>query len=358
MLQKRERIPPTVVSKMSTIKKTKILSKSVSDQDNSPVPTPINHWLRLSDEMVLSILRLLSKEDLGKVSLLNKKFRDLSRDNSLWTELTLDYQDIKQNAESCRKLVERCKKLASLKITNRSHIPNSLNIMTVVIRAKDSLTSLDVDSSLQNWTYAAMDELGLMKGLKNISFTFNARYPQHPQGLSKLAQLDQLEGLKIDIRTNAYGTGLSFMKNVLKQLKQLKTVELTNANSEMLAALANNNPGLKVLEVLNNSNFDDEIIYALSDKCPDLEELKLNFLVREPVPAKFSFPNMKYLDIKLYTYYTYKENDVYETMIGIIENLKCLRSFNLRGFYTGAEKATDSLFQRIQNQYPELNFAF
>ena len=214
---------------MSKIKKIKTLSASVIDQDTSTIP--VNHWLSLSDEMVLSILRLLSKEDLGKVSLLNKKFRDLSRDNSLWTKLTLDYQDIKQNAESCRKLVERCKKLASLKITNRSHIPNSLNIMTVVIRAKDSLKSLDVDSSLQNWTYAAMAKLGLMKSLKNISFTFNARYPQHPQGLSYLAQLDQLEVLKIDIRTNAHGTGLSFMKNVFKQLKQLKTVELTNANS-------------------------------------------------------------------------------------------------------------------------------
>ena len=220
---------------MRKIKKTKTLSASVSDKDTST--TPVNHWISLSDEMVLSILRLLSKKDLGTVSRINKKFRDLSRDNSLWTELTLDHQDIKQNADSCRKLVERCKKLASLKITNESHNPKSLNLMSVVIRAKDSLTSLDVNSSLQNWTYAAMAKLGLMKSLKNISFTFNARYPQHPQGLSYLAQLDQLEVLKIDIRTNAHGTGLSFMKNVFKQLKQLKTVELTNANSEMLAAL-------------------------------------------------------------------------------------------------------------------------
>ena len=95
---------------MRKIKKTKTLSASVSDKDTSTIP--VNHWLRLSDEMVLSILRLLSKEDLGKVSLLNKKFRDLSRDNSLWTELTLDYQDIRQNAERCRRLVQRCKKLS------------------------------------------------------------------------------------------------------------------------------------------------------------------------------------------------------------------------------------------------------
>ena len=81
----------------------------------------INHWPRLSDEMVLMILSHLPLKDLVMVSLINKKFRDLSRDDSLWTELTLDYEDIKNKTESCRKLVERCKKLASLKISNQSY---------------------------------------------------------------------------------------------------------------------------------------------------------------------------------------------------------------------------------------------
>ena len=104
-------------------------------------PTYINHWPTLSDEIVLMILRHLPLKELVKVSLINKKFRDFSRDDSLWTELTLDYEDIKQNAESCRKLVERCKKLASLKISNESKNWKPLNIMTVVIRAKETLKS-------------------------------------------------------------------------------------------------------------------------------------------------------------------------------------------------------------------------
>ena len=99
----------------------------------------INHWLRLSDEMALYILHHLPQESLKTVSLVNKRFRDLSRDDSLWTELTLDYEDIKHSAESCRKLVERCKKLASIKISNKLSNWKTLNIMTVVIRAKESV---------------------------------------------------------------------------------------------------------------------------------------------------------------------------------------------------------------------------
>ena len=85
----------------------------------------------LSDEVVLSVFRFLPQEDLVTVSLVNKRFTHLSKDPSLWTQLTLDYENIKQNAESCRKLVDRCKKLASIKITNSSRKCSKLNIMTV-----------------------------------------------------------------------------------------------------------------------------------------------------------------------------------------------------------------------------------
>ena len=42
--------------------------------------------------MVLFILRLLPQKDLVTVSKINKKLRDLTRDDSLWTELTLAYE--------------------------------------------------------------------------------------------------------------------------------------------------------------------------------------------------------------------------------------------------------------------------
>ena len=119
------------------------------------VATAVNHWPRLSDEMFLFILSHLPRKDLVKVSRVSKKFRDLSRDDSLWTDLTLDCEDIKRKADSCRKLVERCKKLAILKISNR-FVNSTVNIMTVVIRAMESLKSLEVNRLLETWTPAAM----------------------------------------------------------------------------------------------------------------------------------------------------------------------------------------------------------
>ena len=173
-------------------------------------PTNINHWPILSNEMVLMILRHLPLKELAKMSLINKKFRDFSRDDSLWTELTLDYEDIKQNAESCRKLVERCKKLANLKISNESHNWLTLNIMTVVTRAKESLKSLEVHPSMTTWSPAAMAKLGQMKNLTSLTLKVNtdAKQVYSYEGakiLEELAKLDKLEVLNLRISHNFLG---------------------------------------------------------------------------------------------------------------------------------------------------------
>ena len=132
----------------------------------------INHWLRLSDEMALYILRHLPQTSLKTVSLVNKKLRDLSRDDSLWTELTLDYQDIKHNEESCLNLVQKCKKLVSLKISNKSYNWNPINIMTVVTRAKETLKRLEVHPVIREWTPAAMEKLGGLENLTSLTLTY------------------------------------------------------------------------------------------------------------------------------------------------------------------------------------------
>ena len=224
--------------------KSEALPVQARDQESEASSSlVINHWLFLSDEMVLYILRLLPKKDLGRVSLLNKKFRDLSRDDSLWTELTLDYQDIKQSAESCRKLVERCKKLTSLKITNKSRNPRPLNIMSVVIRAKKSLKVLEIDTLIRSWTDVALEKLGQMKRLQNITATFTDS--NYRKGWQQLAKLDQLEVLRVRMRKGMGNSTLYyFVKNDLKQFKTLKEVDLEIGDPSLVAALTSNNPDL------------------------------------------------------------------------------------------------------------------
>ena len=236
-------------------------TKGASSDDQG---SKINHWLCLSDEIALYILRYIPHKSLNTVSLVNKKFRDLSRDDSLWTELTLDYSDIKQNAESCRKLVERCKKLASLKISNKSWSWKNLNIMTVVIRAKESLRSLEVDTKRDIFSTAANTTLGRLTNLTSLTLAINSEQKKENSKIKEeLANLQKLEVLNLQIARSH--ESLSVMKTVFEKIKKLKEVKIRLlvawdhhhfedggiGESCFVGDLATNNPDLTVLNLLS-----------------------------------------------------------------------------------------------------------
>ncbi len=277
--------------------KTADISKPVSSQDPGE-SCGVNHWPRLSDEVVLHILRLLPRKELVKSSLIDRRFRTLSRDDSLWTELTLDYVDIKQNAGSCRKLVDRCKKLASLKIiNNKTNSWEKLNIMTVVVRAKDSLKSLEVDDRMREWTPAAMAKLGRLQNLTSLSMAFDSEpYKvnsyEGANMLEELANLDQLEELQLWL-SHMYNTGyingnsLPVMKKVFQQLKKLKKVEIhtPDYDDSLGVALAENNPNLMVLRLKNvfsfshgfHKHFTDNGIERMVSSAKNLKHLEIGW---------------------------------------------------------------------------------
>ena len=176
----------------------------------------INHWLRLSDEMALYILHHLPQESLMTVSLINKKFRDLSRDDSLWKELTIEYEDIKHNEESCGDLVHRCKKL-TIRVSTRGN----------------------------------------------------------SKMLGELANLEKLEVLNLMI-TGYHDSLIPIMKSVFKKLRKLKRVEIDFVSGVVrecfVDALVTNNPDLRVLHLMNYSFLSDETLDLLANSCLGLEE--------------------------------------------------------------------------------------
>jgi len=215
-------------------------AKQVPGASSDDQGSGINHWLRLSDEMALYILRHLPQKSLKTVSLVNKKFRDLSRDDSLWTELTLDYKAIMRNAETCTKLVERCKKLASLKILAKScswhalDVSSSQKIMTVVVRAQESLRSLEVDKRIIMRSPGVMAELGRLKNLTSLSLTVDSRtYPgqNEVKMLEEMAKLEKLEELNLMCMCNVYGDSsfgiIPVLESAIKKLTKLTKVEIS-----------------------------------------------------------------------------------------------------------------------------------
>ena len=81
------------------IKKTDALQEP--ETSSNPV---INYWARLSDEVVVSILRFLPQKDLVNVSLINMKFRDVSRDSSLCMDKA--YPGLQRHQAECKQLSE------------------------------------------------------------------------------------------------------------------------------------------------------------------------------------------------------------------------------------------------------------
>ena len=58
-----------------------------SSSSSEGASSDVDPWTQLSDEVVLDILRLLTKKDLVTSSLISRRFRNLRRDESLWTGL-------------------------------------------------------------------------------------------------------------------------------------------------------------------------------------------------------------------------------------------------------------------------------
>jgi len=302
----------------------------------------INYWLRLSDEMAIYILCHLPHKSLKTVSLVNKKFRDLSRDDSLWTELTLDYGDIEHNEESCRKLVKRCKKLASLKISNKSHNWITMDIMTVVIGAKETLKSLDLRNNV--WTPAAIEKLGCLKNLTSLTLTISTALKKIYAGmLGELANLEKLEVLNLMIPEDCYKcySLLPIMNSMFKKLRKLKRVDIdfgygvVGEGEGFVDALVTNNPDLTVLHLMNYSFLSDETLDLLANSCLGLEEFSYACVL-------FGEDNNTLSDRGI------------ERMVRSAKNLKHLR-LDLGLGRGRAPQVTRDLAQRLWLLYPDIH---
>lgn len=225
--------------------------KTDARQEPETSANPVTHHLaRLSDEVVLSIIRFLPQKDLLNDLLINKKFRNVSRDRIPTTKLILDFNDIKQSVKSYSKLFNRGKKLTSLEITNKSLNLRSLNLKLFVTRAKKSLKSLKVDSSIRRLSEAAFKKLGQMNDLISIKMTLatNSHNPSHEVQL--LSNLDQLKELRVCVRWRfgdgrSMGTAVGFPSEALYPFKKLRIadLEIETTDSPTVDGLTCNNPG-------------------------------------------------------------------------------------------------------------------
>ena len=362
---------------------TKDIAKLVLDivEEASSHVTSTNHLLRLSDEIVLTIFRHLPLKDLVTVSLVDKRFLRLSRDASLWTELTLDYKDFQCQRDSLLQLVERCNKLSNLKITNDSNIRSSLEMMSVVVKAKETLESLEIDSWIRNWTSGALKLLGDMRELKSLTLDVEIKwYSVFPYfRLEEIGKLSQLEELNINVEFGAEGVEEEIMKNIFLQLRKLKVVDISHANDAVVDAIASNNRDLKSLSITEYCNVSDEGISVLADSCANLEELWLEDFCSIGALNQLSSSciKIKCLQFHKIVYEAHNDDINDETLIKVIGQFNGLESLRLRNcyevtdhgvetvvkaarrlksFHIGyAPQVTKALVKRLRTENPELD---
>ena len=156
----------------------------------------------LPRELQLHILSFLPAIELVMLSETCRSLKDLARDPSLWKhrkQLVLSYRNIKNNTKACREHVARCSKLRELTIIHPDadggyleRMIRSDKIMSVVMKAKNTLTSLSVsDLELSNSSFRQISQITQLTKLD-----INALKIQS-DGLSHLRRLSKLRSLRI-----------------------------------------------------------------------------------------------------------------------------------------------------------------
>ena len=212
-------------------------------------------------ELQLHILGHLSVSELLRLSETCHGLKDLARDPCLWRKLSLTYKMIKNNTVACRNHVSRCSSLQELFITGKERSIRSDKIMSVVMRAKDSLTSFDIslespDMALSN---SSVIKFGKMTQLRKLSLIGTKI---KPDGISALNKLTELTTLKV-VGMGMWDCSEDYqqVKNLFTNLKRLEEVKISFGpfSDKVVDSLVTNNPNLKYLDL--NSRFYRFVFY-------------------------------------------------------------------------------------------------
>ena len=241
-------------------------------------------------EIQLIIFGQLNVPDLLRVSKTCHHLKEVARDPSLWKKLTLTYEKVKNENEACRNHVSRCCRLREIFITGEEKAVRSDKIMAVVMKAKDTLTRINLSSSF--WlSNSSIKRIGDMTQLTHLAVGGSKLMSG---GMAALACLTELRSLKVSHiycgNFLVFGNGDSYpvssmasFVDLFSTLKKLEEVEIkldgTYPSDLVVKSLVNNNPNLHHLDIstyksnyLQNPNeeLSSRSLILLADKCPQL----------------------------------------------------------------------------------------
>ena len=236
---------------------------------NSSFPVP--------DEIALRILDFLPQKDLVKLSQVNRYFRRISRDDSLWTTITMDAMTIMIHEDTVRRLFRRCSRLETAVIKDEYSYDSyglTNRTLSILAEAKSSLKNIQIAHTLLLWTPENMEALGQMQGLKSLNLTVgNVKQSQVLEHISRLTGLEILEMRCCSFSVRSPGN-IQSMNAVFEALKNLRYIDFSPINAETLSCLVANNNKLQNLN-LHRRLVTDESLKQIVQFCPDLQVLRI-----------------------------------------------------------------------------------
>ena len=210
-------------------------------------------------EIQLLIFGQLRVVDLVRVSETCHHLKEVARDPSLWKKLTLSYVRSKNKNEACREHVSRCSSLMEIIITGEEKSIRSDKIMAVLMKAKDTLTSIILSPSFAGLSNSSFEKIGEMTQLTHLAVGGGKL---ESGGISALACLTELKTLKIpDIDAHSYDIPMAKLVDLFSKLKKLEKVEIKMEDNfpsdEAVKSLLNNNPNFHHLDITPSGLLED-----------------------------------------------------------------------------------------------------
>ena len=246
----------------------------------------------LPREVQLIIFDQLNVPDLLRVSKTCHHLKEVARDPCLWKKLTLTYEKVKNKNEACKDHVSRCSSLREIFITGEEKAIRSDRIMAVVMKARDTLTSINLSPSFAGLANSSFEKIGSMTQLTHLAVGGGKL---GTGGTAALACLTELRSLKVPgifcgnfvVRgtdTLPVSSSMAALVDLFSTLQKLEEVEIKMDRSYpsdlVLKSLVNNNPNLHHLDISSNTTYNfrrnpnDELssrsLILLADKCPQL----------------------------------------------------------------------------------------
>jgi len=262
-------------------------------------PESASHHQTIPDEIWISILSYLPPFSLCSMSKTSHRYNQLARDPTLWTNLTIDWQSIKNCTISVEGIINRSTKIKSMTVRNRTFEQvNSPQIVMIVKKTKETLTSLTFSPEIALGNNAVA-KLGTMTNLTSLELAGDWI---KTTGVKEIGNLKKLERLKMP---GAEQVTPKDLKDLFCQLTNLKLVDISDckkgASDMAVAALAQNNPQLEYLALDECELVTGKSLKVVAEKCHNLKHLSLDgcYQVNDPAMLKIasSCPYLTYVSL-------------------------------------------------------------